>query len=52
MEVTDRKGRVAEVKKQIEDELKTLSIEDLEDILHGLMLARVYKSAHVPQELS
>lgn len=46
-----RKERVALIQKRIEQELRALALEDLEDILNGLILARTYKSFHVPQEL-
>lgn len=51
MEMTlDRRERVERITARIHDELRTLSLEDLEEIFNSLILARAYKSAHVPLE--
>lgn len=46
----NRKERVERIQKRIQEELRTLSLEDLEDILNSLILARTYSAAHIPQE--
>lgn len=51
MEVEEaRREKVERITKRIHEELKSLSLEDLEDVLNGLILVRTYKVAHVPQE--
>lgn len=46
----NRRERVERITTRIHEELRTLSLEDLEDILNSLILARSYKTAHGPQD--
>ena len=42
-----RQAQVERVKKRIEEELRTLSLEDLEDILSALIIRRAIKTSHI-----
>jgi hypothetical protein len=47
--MTTRQEKVLRLQVRIIEEIKYLSLEDLEDVLNGLIIARTYKSAHVPE---
>jgi len=47
--MTARQEKVMRLQVRIIEEIKYLSLEDLEDVLNGLIIARTYKSAHVPE---
>ena len=47
METIARQEAVAIVRRKIEEELKLLSLEDLQDILEALIIRRSFTSAHM-----
>lgn len=50
METVTRQERVARITVRIHEELKLVSLEELEDILNSLILFRSYKFSHLPLE--